>query len=423
MPTGYEVLKERLLDQAIRERVIQNINDVIEYATNIYSGNMEDDMDATGDWEKSMMIGQCYGEWGSALCEIEGGLPRPSPIMPGELEQQFECYYDNFPTGEIDDIYDHYVDHILNRLTSRKSSDEMTLYPIFFPYPEGPQCWTELLQIISLPDNAEEGADEAGRQAVIWRRGGMVLRCCNVATSSDAPVYGQLICVVEGNSSKQAIDALALELIGICRAVIRSIMHVDDHTKNVYDVHGINCRTLIDNWTTISELTDLAFEPSGKKNQVKRRMGTAIRLIEASDAQTDGSVSIALSLSAVEAILGENGPELSNRLAQRVATLLEPDPQHREEAIKLCKRLYDVRCDVVHGNQLDPRHNDTGKARSLAAAVVLAVWHRYGLLKRLGQDVEKVDELFGELQRRLTAGEITDGVPEMQRIQALWRGR
>ncbi|HUT62246.1 MAG TPA: hypothetical protein VNA25_30780 [Phycisphaerae bacterium] len=160
-----------------------------------------------------------------------------------------------------------------------------------------------------------------------------------------------------------------------------------------------------------------------QKDSFDRRIPNALNLLAESDAQTNEAVGLALSVAAIEALLGEKGQNLTERLADNVAVLLEPDPKWRNDAAEFVKRIYDVRSRVLHGEQVEGEATVRAEARRLAAAVLIAVISRRDFMSRIGFGPEKPADLLRELRKgRFQAGE-TPGVDKAAlSVQELWRG-
>jgi len=81
-------------------------------------------------------------------------------------------------------------------------------------------------------------------------------------------------------------------------------------------------------------------------------------------------------LMCLEALLLQEDQELSFRLALRAANLLGASPDDRRAVYRQVKEYYDVRCKVVHGDFLKPRHDEVlhqvSRLRELVRRVLLS---------------------------------------------------
>ena len=112
------------------------------------------------------------------------------------------------------------------------------------------------------------------------------------------------------------------------------------------------------------------FSTPTKKDTFDRRIRNAVHLLIASDAQSNGAVGLALSVTAIEALLGQEGGEISQRLADNVAALLEPELARRQKAAAFFKGLYDKRSRVLHGEDIEKGGHVRLQSRQLAAGVL-----------------------------------------------------
>jgi hypothetical protein len=157
-----------------------------------------------------------------------------------------------------------------------------------------------------------------------------------------------------------------------------------------------------------------------KKDSINRRITTATRLLTQADMQADNSVGLALSVAAVEAMLCRKGSDLANMFSENASALLEPEPGSRSQAVEWCKKLYNLRSEVLHGTGFNATSTDVSHARLLAAAVLKAMVERRNFVRRMEGDVEKVDVLLKELfADKYTPGQLT-GVEESPIVYA-WR--
>lgn len=177
---------------------------------------------------------------------------------------------------------------------------------------------------------------------------------------------------------------------------------------------------LRDPFTWIADCLNAYFENPTKKASMERRIRNAVHLLVEADRQEHEALSLALSVSALEAMLGEGHADISKNLAEYIATLFEPDPRYRLAAVKCVKQIYDDRSRVLHGEQLD---NDTQRvhdARFLASGVLLGVLQWGQFMRKIGKDLDRPDQLLSELRNsKFVPGEIV-GV-DVSPVRKLWR--
>ncbi len=158
----------------------------------------------------------------------------------------------------------------------------------------------------------------------------------------------------------------------------------------------------------------------GKKDSMARRVKNAVRLIGESDNQRHNSIGLALSVTAIEALICRKGDNLAQMFAENMAFLLEPDPAHRLEAERWGKRIYDLRSGVLHGSDLDCSARDISQAKLAASMVLRAALERRAAIKRVGGNDENPDEFLNELRSgKYRPGQLTH-VSELP-LKRFWR--
>src|SRR5207244_2661604 len=102
-----------------------------------------------------------------------------------------------------------------------------------------------------------------------------------------------------------------------------------------------------------------------------------------------------------------NESEMTHKLTESVAVLLEPDLNHRSEAMKYVKGAYDKRSRVLHGEELEDNKNLRDGVRHLAASLLYAIWEYKNFFRRFDEKDAKPEELFEKLRKGL----FKSGVP------------
>jgi hypothetical protein len=161
-------------------------------------------------------------------------------------------------------------------------------------------------------------------------------------------------------------------------------------------------------------------ELSNKKDSVARRVRNAMRLMVESHNQSHNAIGLALSVTAIEALLCCKGENLAQMFAENVAALLEPDTKCRFEAERWAKRLYDLRSGVLHGTELNCPPEDIRNAQVAAGMVLRAILERRAAIKRVQGNDENPDDFFRELRSgKYRRGQVTH-VSEMP-LKRFWR--
>ncbi|MFH1717582.1 MAG: hypothetical protein ABIF19_09550 [Planctomycetota bacterium] len=170
----------------------------------------------------------------------------------------------------------------------------------------------------------------------------------------------------------------------------------------------------------VQKCLDAYFSTPTKKDTFDRRIRNAVHLLIASDAQSNGAVGLALSVTAIEALLGQKGGDISHRLADNVAALLEPELPRRQRATEFAKGLYDKRSRVLHGEVIEDGDGVRLKGRQLAAEVLHSMITYRDFLKAGGFDPQTPQEFLKALhETRFEPGQPA-GLLESN-VRELWR--
>src|SRR5207244_2363013 len=105
------------------------------------------------------------------------------------------------------------------------------------------------------------------------------------------------------------------------------------------------------------------------------------------------AIGMALNVTAIEALLGESGGEITHKLADAVAVLLEPWPEFRAHAAALMVECYKARSKVLHGDSLEASV-ERKNARLLAAGVLAAVINRREFMRSNGDPADSPEKLL-----------------------------
>jgi hypothetical protein len=192
----------------------------------------------------------------------------------------------------------------------------------------------------------------------------------SVGVSENYATYGHTVFIqVEGVCSAFAFDAAIEEMKGVFSTLVKCGADLFRMQLNSEFVRARTPECILEQLSQVAVLASdgrfgpfFAFLPDAlqayyshptKKDSIARRLTTAVRLLRQADMQAANGVGLALSVAAVEAMLCRKGTDLANLFAENAATLLEPEPRFRADAVRWCKNLYGLRSDVFHGNALD----------------------------------------------------------------------
>ncbi|MFQ5734182.1 MAG: hypothetical protein ACE5KM_19775 [Planctomycetaceae bacterium] len=236
---------------------------------------------------------------------------------------------------------------------------------------------------------------------------------------------------IDGICSTRSMRVFRWDLRRVLRTILRSLSllnqleprHRDlghNHLFLDFDKEA-GASTEIDTWA-VEPLFDAYYLKPSKKDSIHRRLRNALHLLVEADRQRHSSIGLSLSMTAIEALVCKKGSDISNQIAENVATLLEPDAMMRSQAVDFIKKLYDSRSRTLHGEILEHEATALQKARTLASGVLKAFLERKDFQARMGVQTETPDDLLRELRKsKFGDGEIP-GV-EASPVRKFWRER
>lgn len=151
------------------------------------------------------------------------------------------------------------------------------------------------------------------------------------------------------------------------------------------------------------------------KDSLDKRLRNAMHLLVEADKQKHPSVTIALSFSAIEALVCSKKDGIADELSRNVATLLEPEASNRISAIRAVKKLYDIRSKILHGAKIEFGRGVEEQTRRLAAGCFQAIMDWIDCNKRLGQKQPIIPDLFSEIESAKVSGKQLVGISESSR--------
>lgn len=113
-------------------------------------------------------------------------------------------------------------------------------------------------------------------------------------------------------------------------------------------------------------------------------------LIKAFFSETEYLEQLLWHITTIDALLGENKPGRKKRLARRIAFILEKTEAEKENIKNLFNKVYQVRCDLVHGNlpNEEVRVSQIYGSRNLARKTLLWFLHCFGYINSKIQDIQ-----------------------------------
>lgn len=174
---------------------------------------------------------------------------------------------------------------------------------------------------------------------------------------------------------------------------------------------------------TLRSLLNTYFSKDIGKTSFTPRLRSAVDLLIQADFQRKHAVGLALSITAIEAMLCDNREGgITKMFSENAAHLLEPELKYRSKAIAFASDLYGKRSKVLHGSETQLAQADFHGARVLAAAVLQALMERCTYVSRLaGSPTEKPSDLFKKLEAHRYTEEPFQGVTLSPAV-SLWRG-
>jgi hypothetical protein len=411
-----------LENNKLRELVMKAIQKLWQHAGFLYDNPneyMEEYREKNKDvslWEEAWWqteICEEFGEIGEAFDKyVIQKMAKPYRLTLKELVEAFfdltrpgENHFREFEQFSPDDcnnLYMVFVNYVMNHILSHRYS---TPFPICMVTDK--EEGELLLQGFLLGYQHAKGekwepSDLDGirnwEESTIWDKNGVsvrLLRGADLITEmpGDKKLYN-LLAVIEGEMSTLACSMLQNEMSRIIPTAIRSadllqtkrvgaeykvIGQIEPRTPLLYkrEIAGIPWgeEKLIENVKPmIRQYLDAYYsDSSGKKDSTDRRIRNAVCLLIESHNQPNNAVGLALSITGIEALLGEKGEGIAIMLAERVGALLEPDDIQRNNATEFVKKLYNTRSRALHGELVETESTVRFNARHLAAAALDAM--------------------------------------------------
>ena len=219
--------------------------------------------------------------------------------------------------------------------------------------------------------------------------------------------------IVQGNLSNKVCQKMETMVSKVLQTATKSLALMNK---------DMDKRVLLENKVTLEQYLNAYLMESTKKDSFGKRIHNAVHLLVESDLQTNNSIAIALSITSIEALLGEKGESISEKLSTHVATLLEPKLKFRSEAKKFMKNIYNERSRTLHGSELKSEDFCREQARHLAAAVLSSVLLRRNFKKRFGEKAETPNDLLSDLSNSCFKTGLPDGILEYN-VCGFWRNK
>lgn len=244
-------------------------------------------------------------------------------------------------------------------------------------------------------------------EVILWSKNGIVIRVIAIDGSRRRVYASGMTIKIElcGCMTPKVFDSMSENLTTLVRTIHRSYFMLcekefsrplEHNSDNYYITYPYEDYSLFVD--KLKACFGDYFSVPDKKDTINRRIRNAVSLLIESDAQNNKAISTSLSIAAIEALLGEKGAEISEKISTNIAVLLEPDLNKRTAAEKFFKDLYNLRSRTLHGESLEDEEKISEKARHLAAAVLDAVITLRDFLMKSGFSPKSPQDLLSELK-------------------------
>jgi hypothetical protein len=429
-----------------------------DYAVQYYTGELVlDGYDCIGDSVLSCELGclaQCDDPEHRFIAPIIKKLSKPVIVTASELFQSLFLYFRmhelDCPAPDYREAYEHYLAYVecvllrernlstfqLCRITDLRPSEQLDRSGYFQAgYAMGEAAVTggqpELPRELQAQaeDHPPEPEWKSGRAILTYNDLRLMCGRLHVETKRhtvQAPreadtTSGIIEACFAGHVSDDVASDLNNELIGMVRSILYSYdLSVNGVGLGTSSLPCISTLTLGTTARFFQYCFSALFAKAGKRDTFEKRIANAIRLLTLSDTQVHSAIGIALSVGAIEALLGMKGENISAKLADYIAVLIEPDMALRGQAEKYVKKLYDVRSAVLHGRNLDGEAGTRSEARLLASGVLYAVWYIFDYMRRMKVPPINPDELMRQLRDGRWDGGLHEFGIDLPEVRSLW---
>jgi len=450
---------ELLKNDRLRKEVTQTIREVYNYALTLRDNPPDDtpaeDLDENGgmQWYEAWWRAEVYGDARKVREAFQkyvfDKMLKPHRINPEEILTTFDnlSYIDpnefgsafdpdNFDFDAFYTVFVNYVDKYLlqHRISApfpicRVDKDERE----FKAFVKGNLSGMQRVLKKYDPDKAQQFPDidfqsvfDNEKQNILWEKNGIRLRLCGEGLPENYGQTRQCYAIVEGRISEFMLKQIENQMRVHVPSIIWSLFlcETSEDTNNMRrwntglpKVDG----KILEQKLLIRRLIDAYYSEPTKKDTFDRRIRNAVQLLAQSDDQSNDSVGLALSVTAIEALLGENTTGMTEKLAENVAAILDPEVNNRGDAKEFVKGIYNYRSRTLHGEQIDTESNIRSDARLLAAGVLMSVVSHVDFLIKSGFVPRTPQELLKELKNSLFKKGQPIGVSDFNNVRRLWK--
>ena len=423
---------ELLKNKKLRAEVVKTIKDVYSHAGTLHDNPAEDMKEAVEElgttlWEEAWWRAETFGKVGQIERAFKkyvfDKMQKPYRISPKEIIDNF--YNLAFP-GQIgcpelenvdpDNLYTIFISNLNCHVLSASDSKPFLVCMI-------PNVEYYRRQLVGIESSIE--IIKQDEDLLLWRNNGISVYLWGRTSYRE---HISLSATITGRMSVLACQQLRTEISRILATVIQSISvlwpqdMLQRQYRSIKNLPFINEKLLQSKKVLIQKSLDAYFREPTKKDSFGQRIRNAVHLLIESDAQSNDAVGLALSVAAIDALLGEKGRDMVEKLSTNVAVLLEPDLEKRGNAKNFVRDIYDHRSRALHGEKIETESDSRIKARHLAAGVLAGIVSRRDFLSRSGFDTERPQELLLGLRESQFAPGQPIGVEESN-VGELWSNK
>jgi hypothetical protein len=238
---------------------------------------------------------------------------------------------------------------------------------------------------------------------------GFSFMCC-IGERGLYGLYNQVYGKFRGFCSERAMQNVESQFSKIVESIVKTVQLCDCHRRISFLTDGDGQLVFAACLSACCQL------PGTGKASILDRLRNAVILLSHADSTAADPISLSLSFAAIEALVCEKdelGP--NKQIKRHVSTLLVQDAVEREKRAKVLGKLYDIRCEVMHGNQVHASDKAAECARQIAAGVVRGVVSWMENQERSGADASW-KEFMNEINAASRNSGIVVGVSDLSEL-------
>ncbi|HNY80314.1 MAG: HEPN domain-containing protein [Sedimentisphaerales bacterium] len=236
-----------------------------------------------------------------------------------------------------------------------------------------------------------------------------------------------VVAEVEGCMSAAASEVLQSEMTHLLKSIVKSVSLLEpcsDGWEPGEPLDGgltaLDEDTLGDQESFVRACLDAFYSKPAEKDAIDGHIRNAVHLLMESDTKSNDALGLALSVTAMEALLCSGSESIVKSLSENIASLLEPDLGRRFGAEEFVKDVYNARSKALHGKELKKDEPKREQARLLAAGILRAMIRRCDFMRKAGYKCETLEGFLKELRKgKYQAGQ-TVGVDDEPNVRKLW---